>query len=838
MIKKIIKYGIRIVSFVIIIAVIVIVVKSVQNTGYGFGEKGIVDYPKGLKEISVPEGSVLENEYTALYIDENYSISLLDKATGKTWSSSLSGEAQEYFNVSEDMALSACTVDYLSDSNTVTPYASYTQSVKKNQSKLYLTDNGVRITFIFGERKSDDIIPKALTEERFNEILLKLDNDQQDFLKRRYELFSLDTISNADNPEEKVETFAALKTRPLYIISDVSGKVIVTKTKELFENIGYTREDYLKDNELTGYQVDTTECVFKISYDLRLDGRDLVVTVPKSEISFYSEYPMLSVSPLKFFTSSYGKTGEIVVPIGSGSVMSFGTDNIPMSFKSRFYGDDSSEIYEQMPSQMLSANECYITMPVYFFTEEDTTMMVVVESGAEAGTFHIERDKASTYAYTTFDIVQNGYSYLTDKKKALVCGSDSIASDIVIRYRSLSTSGYVSDAKEYKNYLLQNGMLTDKSISENPLFLLETIGTVENKSGKLITLSYCQDIENMISELSNGGKSRISVKMLGMNKNGFLKQIPGEFVYNTKIDGSGDLDSIKALAEKTGGKAYFQLNHLFYYNHTSFDGYSLSNNNAKKIDKSWAIIGKYDPVEGTYSSSDKETWVLSPKTYQATVEKYLKFGFDSIGIGDFACRINSDYSNKHYYDRSNSLNCILASLKEYKKSNVYLAAINANSYALLYVDLIEEMPNFGSNSTLFDSSVPFCQIVLHGKVDYTSQAINYFSDPETAVLKAIEYGSGLHFCLNENIDLNIFDTKYTALYSTSYEENRKFAISSSEKVTEALGGLNDKEIVSHVKADNVSVTYFEDGTRIYVNYNDKAVIVDGFEIPAKGYLRK
>lgn len=110
-------------------------------------------------------------------------------------------------------------------------YDSYKQSALREQIKMYAAENSVRITYIFGERTSDNIIPQAFTEKRFKEMLERCDDDQKDFLKRRYELFNAKTMKAEDNPEEKLKTFTKLKTTPLYIISDVSGKVLIEKQK-------------------------------------------------------------------------------------------------------------------------------------------------------------------------------------------------------------------------------------------------------------------------------------------------------------------------------------------------------------------------------------------------------------------------------------------------------------------------------------------------------------------------------------------------------------------------------------------------------------------------------
>lgn len=347
--KRIIKYGIRVIAVIICFAVIVTVVKSVQNKSQQFGTKDTVKYTEGLEELSLSDGAVLENENLALYVDENYCISLLDKKTGKVWNSSIPEEMQKNFNVSSDAAVSSCNITYLAKDNTVVEYDSYKQSALREQIKMYAAENSVRITYIFGERTSDNIIPQAFTEKRFKEMLERCDDDQKDFLKRRYELFNAKTMKAEDNPEEKLKTFTKLKTTPLYIISDVSGKVLIEKTKKLFDDIGYTKADYTKDNELTGYDGDIDECTFKVSYDLKLDGNDLVVTLPVSEISFYAEFPLLSITPLKFFTGSAEKEGEILIPSGSGSVIRFGAENREGSFSSPFFGKDNSEKYEEMP---------------------------------------------------------------------------------------------------------------------------------------------------------------------------------------------------------------------------------------------------------------------------------------------------------------------------------------------------------------------------------------------------------------------------------------------------------------------------------------------------------
>ena len=71
----------------------------------------------------------------------------------------------------------------------------------------------------------------------------------------------------------------------------------------------------------------------------------------------------------------------------------------------------------------------------------------------------------------------------------------------------------------------------------------------------------------------------------------------------------------------------------------------------------------------------------------------------------------------------------------------------------------------------------------------------------------------------------------------SQRHNRDFAIAAANKIQKALTGLNNKAIVSHSFAGNVAVTAYEDGTKIYVNYNNTDVTVDNITVKARDFLR-
>lgn len=834
--KIIIKWGVGLTAVLLLTAVIGTVIVNMQSAPAKYGVEGTVDYTQG-EEIK-PDGSpVLENQRLSLSFDENYSVSVLNKKTGRVWSSSVPGEKSDKFNVSTEAALSSIMLCYL-DGNEKSEYSSYTQSVRRDQTRVFkLSDDEVRVTYILGERLSDDIIPPALTEKRYEEIYNSVDEEWRDFLGRRYQLFDSETMTEADNPQEKYELYPKLKNTPLYIISDKNGKVIAEKTKKLFEKIGYTKEDYIKDNGLSGYAGSVDECVFKVSLDFKLENGDLSVTIPASEIEFYSHSPLLSITPLQFFTSSSGKNGSVLVPDGSGSVINFSAKNTPKIYEASVYGRDATESLDELPADMYTERDTTVSMPVYFFTEEKETVMTAIESGAAAATLHINKDEQSVYAYTAFDIVQTGYSSLTENNKTLVCGADSLKSDIKLRYRFIDGGGYVKSALVYREYLEEISALPNSSVDDSPIFLMETVGSVKSKDGKLLTLSSMTDAEDMLKYISDSTGGRITLKLVGMNKKGAFNQIPGEYSYNKKTASEKEFNNLYKLASDTGGFAYLQLNHLYYFDKTLADGFSVKKNTAVMPDKSRAILGNYNIVEGTYNTSDKKIWIISPKRYPQIAEGYIAKGFKAIGIGGLGGALNSDYNRDGYYDREKSLESALQAMESYSNAGIKLAASAANLYSYKYLSLIENMPLGGGNSAVFDKEVPFCQIVLHGSLDYSSSPINNESDEETALLRAIETGSGLHCILNKNIDNSLFDTDSTALFSSSFASNAESASAAYNSVLKALDGLNDKKIANHYYVGDIAVTVYENGSKIFVNYSDSAAKVENITVPARSWIR-
>ncbi len=83
------------------------------------------------------------------------------------------------------------------------------------------------------------------------------------------------------------------------------------------------------------------------------------------------------------------------------------------------------------------------------------------------------------------------------------------------------------------------------------------------------------------------------------------------------------------------------------------------------------------------------------------------------------------------------------------------------------------------------------------------------------------------------------ETDYTSYYSANYAVWRDRALEMIRQYQDDMAGLNQQRITGHerISAD-VTVTTYENGTKVYVNFGNTAYDFDGLQIPARDYLVK
>ena len=188
----------------------------------------------------------------------------------------------------------------------------------------------------------------------------------------------------------------------------------------------------------------------------------------------------------------------------------------------------------------------------------------------------------------------------------------------------------------------------------------------------------------------------------------------------------------------------------------------------------------------------------------------------------------SDYSSD-FYSRVSAKKEISAQIPVLTTSKLIMVD-NGNFYSVKNADVVSSIPlaPVAREENGAYVGIPFAQMMLHGICEYSGVGINSSANIKLAFLRAVEYGclpSAQWYCTAFDSDL---DSKYY------YDSNINEIVECYTKANNALAGLRGARMTSHYKVQNgVYCTEYNNSEKVYVNYTDKAVTINGIKINAK-----
>ena len=249
----------------------------------------------------------------------------------------------------------------------------------------------------------------------------------------------------------------------------------------------------------------------------------------------------------------------------------------------------------------------------------------------------------------------------------------------------------------------------------------------------------------------------------------------------------------------------------------------------------------FDKIYYGEQNDQNPYYLLKPEIILQNVENLSKaadtYGGAGISLRDIGYELSADYNKNQLVTRENMKKEQVALLNGIKASGQKIMTNMGNDYTLGVTDFITNMDLNGSGYTILDAAVPFYQIAIHGYVNYAGEALNLTADCEEELLKSAEYGAGLYFSLMDADATELQNTKYTQYFGANYEASKDELFAIYTRYQKELGSVFHQRIVDHAILDSgITLTVYEDGTKVYVNYNYDNVTMDGIEIPARDYL--
>jgi len=486
---------------------------------------------------------------------------------------------------------------------------------------------------------------------------------------------------------------------------------------------------------------------------------------------------------------------------------------------------------------------------VAFITEGDSLTRIDSRSGNGGNGYHAVSTTffaRQTDSYPLDGITVSGgmamYTKAIDRK---------YVGNYTIKYRLLfdDEATYVGMANAYREYLLKSGVLKKLEDQGDDIKLyLDLIGAVDTTKTILgvpvatkAELTTFEDAKIILDELKEAGISNQVLRYLGWVNGGMASTAPAKLKVVKHLGGEKELKELVSYVQEQGSDIYLDLNFSYIKALASFDGYDEERDAAKTIDGKAAYYQTYNPIVQAYNK--QVAFVISAKTidsyYEKISEKYTDLFAEckkTISLGSLGHALNSSQDEEFPLNREDAKDYTMSSLEKISENFESVLVEKGNSYTWKYADTVLDIPLDSSNRITTTAEVPFLGIVLHGYMNYTGEAMNMAGDYEYTLLKTIENGANPYFVVAyENIpQLKI--NGYSEYYAVEYGVWKETIIEEYKKLNEVLSPLQDQLITGHeIVAERVVKVSYENGTEIYLNYNNFAVNVETLEIPAMSY---
>lgn len=631
----------------------------------------------------------------------------------------------------------------------------------------------------------------------------------------------------------------------------------------------FTIEYYDKNN--TSYQLSMSDEGFVNTYEADDDADTLYCTSDCYDIGLYFEfqialkedhleaeviegtideydlenYMFSKLYLLPFFgCTPHGEMdGYIFIPDGSGALMRYDANTLHTSnYNAKLYGPDGGiDTLNQVNDLMAKRTDDYLvdtyraTIPVFGIVhgDEQYAAMTVIDGGKEYASIRAALAGVITpynWAAAIFEYRQL-YSQPVSKSNSIIRPQENLNkfnAKISIYLLSGEEASYNGMALKYRSILEEDGTLSDvaKAYEEQVPLRLEVLGS-DVKQGFIFngvqTFTTTDQALQMQTALAEKGIKNLTMVMTGWQKGGINGSKYGSFKTQASVGSISDLQALRDSIVSAGGNFYLQSKAVTFNESQGRISYLATQSIAKKL---------------IYYLRDNPS-VMFPETYLATPQNVLSNLQDAIielkGFNLNLPRLGSELYS-HYEQDATTTRTTTRSMFEKAADKIEQAgaqvAMNTPNYYMWdsctdYFDI----PMMNSQYLFESDSVPFLQIVLKGHINYYAPYANQGFYTDACTLKSIEYGAYPSFLVMaaDNGDLN--KTPMVDYFSLNFEDWEGTIETVYNKVNTALKEVEGAMISEHkVLAEGVVRVTYDNGVKIYINYNSAEVTVDNIKV--------
>ncbi len=806
------------------------------------------------------ESFTLENDSLAFALDpETTHFTVTDKASGKTWSSTHQDAANDKNTMlnEKERLQSVLTLDYRNNTGKQTTFNTCARSVTNRLYTLEKAENEILVHYTIGDIARTYMYPSAITDERFQTFLSQLEKKDQRTLQDGYKKIDPSKYGKKDDPAALEAMYPDLaEGKVIWVLRKSKEETrdnIATKYETALAKAGYTADDLaldesriVKEDAIEGA---TDKPIFTVTVAYRLEGGDLVVDIPLDRITYNPDYPLTTLDVLPAFGSAGVKeAGAILVPEGSGALIRYNNGKVTQNpYYANMYGWDWASIRKEIVS------ETRMVFPVFGMVTEEASFLCIIEDGVSwaginadvsgrsgAGSFNTVSAEYSIIHGDSYDVSERTNNTVYMFEQQLPQGK------ISQRYRFIPGGDYMDLAAAYRGYLVEkHGLSTVDSADANTVVtLLGAIDKVQQVMGVPtnvpIAMTTYEQAKALLEKLLTEDLGDFSLRYTGWMNGGLNSTLLNKVRLMGQLGKEKDLRHFIATAHNKNVPLY--LDGLVGYARDSglTEGFLPMRDAAQHTTREEVELPVYSPIWYGPDENQDTYYLLKPRLAMQNADVLasaaMEYGTAGVSFRDLGNLLSADYNAKDLVTREEVRLAEMDKLRSIRESGLSVMTRSGNDYAAVLSDVVTDMDFDGQKYRIIDEFIPFYPAALHGLVAYTGVSINLADDREEVLLRSAEAGASLQYTLiAENVE-ELQDSWFSEYYGADASLIWEDMTATVKRYNEALAGTFDQAMVGHERIGNVTVTEYENGMKVYVNFGYADAAVDGVTVPARDYL--
>ncbi len=583
---------------------------------------------------------------------------------------------------------------------------------------------------------------------------------------------------------------------------------------------------------------------FKVPMNVKLGEGYIDVSIPFSEIKEGGDSRITDIELLpNFMYGSADEDGYVLIPDGSGAIINYSESRSRNeSYSARVYGNDPCQ---DLIFPIITDAKTAL-LPVYGAKRGNGALFGVITSGDVFATVNATMVADSLIAYPSFIFRERDMTGLQQsgggKRTLDILQSITIPVTPGVRFYSLSgtSADYSGMANCYRNYLIEEGTLKDKVDKAPSAVSVMAFGAAPEKKVifgiPVTTVKKATDFEELnglYTALTEDGGEAPSFYLYGFLDGGYGAKTLTKPKYIGKLGGKKGYESFVEAAGKDKVFTVYNTERSYgrSFDFLRFKDYMSSlNQTSVKVHYRSPASGRWHKTFGAWS-------FYTVKYQQKLVSKLInKLPADSSVVFEhYGEELLSDFTSDASTTRQDYLNFIKQALKKTSDKGINIALEGGNACIVGSADELYGIPLTSSGFAIESYSIPFYTMVFHGYKKLSTTPTNLESNSAEFALRAFEAGISATYAVSGEDSHEFKDTVFNFLYNSKIENLLPAMKKYIKDYSEIHKTLASATVTRHDYEGDLSITEYEDGTKLVCNYGEAEETYNNIKIAPQDF---